>query len=71
MREVRTVYKILIGKSEEKRSLGKPRRRWEDNIRVDLKGIVSEDVDGILQDREQRRGLVSKTISALHRASKP
>jgi hypothetical protein len=46
-REVSNVYKILVGKPEGKRSLGRPRRRWEDNIRVDLKDIGWEGVDWI------------------------
>jgi hypothetical protein len=33
------VYKVLVGKSEEKRPLGRPRRRWEDGIRMDLREI--------------------------------
>jgi hypothetical protein len=39
MREERKVYKILVGKPEEKRPLGRPRRRWEDVIRMDLREI--------------------------------
>jgi hypothetical protein len=37
MREMSNAYIILVGKSEEKIPLGKPRRRWEDNIRMDLR----------------------------------
>jgi hypothetical protein len=36
MRETRNAYKILVGKPEGKRSLGRPRRRWVDNIKMDL-----------------------------------
>jgi hypothetical protein len=36
MGEERKVYKVLVGKSEGKRPLGRPRRRWEDGIRMDL-----------------------------------
>jgi hypothetical protein len=36
MGESRGVYRVLVGKSEEKRSLGRPRRRWENNIKMDL-----------------------------------
>jgi len=39
MCEMRSVYKILVGKSEGKRPLGRPRRRWKDNIGMDLKEI--------------------------------
>jgi hypothetical protein len=37
MGEERKVYKVLVGKPEEKRPLGRPRRRWEDGIRMDLR----------------------------------
>jgi hypothetical protein len=37
MREDRTAYRILVGKPEGKRPLGRPRHRWEDNIKIDLK----------------------------------
>jgi hypothetical protein len=33
------VYRVLVGKSEGKRRLGRPRRRWEDNVRMDLQGV--------------------------------
>jgi hypothetical protein len=39
MREMRNAYRILVGKPEWKRPLGRPRRRWEDNIRVDLREV--------------------------------
>jgi hypothetical protein len=39
MGEERKVYKVLVGKPEGKRPLGRPRRRWEDGIRVDLRKI--------------------------------
>jgi hypothetical protein len=37
--EKRNAYRILVGKSEGKRQLGRPRRRWEDNIKMDLREI--------------------------------
>jgi hypothetical protein len=43
MGERRGVYRILVGRPEGKRSLGRPRRRWEDNIKMDLREIV---IDG-------------------------
>jgi hypothetical protein len=43
--ELRNAYKILFGKSEGKRSLGRERRRWENNIKTDLKEIVCEFVE--------------------------
>jgi hypothetical protein len=39
MREERKVYKVLVGKFEKKRPLVRPRRRWEDGIRMDLGGV--------------------------------
>jgi hypothetical protein len=39
MEEGRDVYRVLVGKSEGKRPLGRPRRRWEDNIKMDLREI--------------------------------
>jgi hypothetical protein len=39
MGEMRNAYKILVEKPEGKRSLGRPRRRWEDNIKIDLREI--------------------------------
>jgi hypothetical protein len=45
MREKRNSYRLLVGKPEGKRSLGKPRRRWMDNIRMDLREVECGDVD--------------------------
>jgi hypothetical protein len=42
---MRHIYKILVGRREGKRPLGRPGRRWESNIRMDLKEIGLEDVD--------------------------
>jgi hypothetical protein len=39
MGEMRSAYKVLVGKLEGKRQLGKPRHRWEDNIKMDLREI--------------------------------
>jgi hypothetical protein len=44
---MRNAYTILIGKSERKRPLGRPRHRWEDNIKVDLREVGLEGVDWI------------------------
>jgi hypothetical protein len=41
MREERKVYKVLVGKPEGSRPVGRPRRRWEDGIRMDLREIGS------------------------------
>ena len=49
MEEGKGVHKILVGKAEGKRPLGKPRRRWEDNIKMDLEevGIGLWGLDGV------------------------
>jgi hypothetical protein len=54
MGEIKNAYKILIGKPEEKKLLGRPRRRWEVNIRIDLAEIWWENVYWIhlAQDRD-------------------
>ena len=44
MGERRDVYRGLVGKPEEKRPLGRPRRRWEDYIRMDLQEVGCEDM---------------------------
>jgi hypothetical protein len=43
------VYRVLVGKLEEKRPLGRPRRRWEDNIKMDLQKVAggSWGLDGV------------------------
>jgi hypothetical protein len=41
MGEMRDAYRVLVGKPEGRRSLGKPRRRWEDNIKMDLREVRS------------------------------
>jgi hypothetical protein len=55
LRAKRTAYRILVGKLEGKRPLGRPRRRWVDNIRMDLVGIgwVGVDWIDVAQDRDQ------------------
>jgi hypothetical protein len=45
--ERRNVYRILVGKPERKRPLGRPRRRWVDNIKMDLRDIGREVMDWI------------------------
>jgi hypothetical protein len=54
-----------VGKPEEKRPLGRPRRRWVDNIKMDLRGIGWYGVDCIdlAQDRDQWRALVNKVMN--------
>jgi hypothetical protein len=55
MGEKRNAYRLLVGKSEGKRPLGRPRRRWVDNIKMDLLEIGWGGVDwiGLAQDRDK------------------
>jgi hypothetical protein len=59
------VYRILLGKTEGRRPLGKPRRRWVDNIRMDLQEVVCGYMDwvGLAQDRDKCRTLVSAVMN--------
>jgi len=59
------VYRVLLGKPEGKRPLGRPRRRWVDNIRMDLQkvGLVYMDWIGLAQDRDSWRTLVSLVMN--------
>jgi hypothetical protein len=59
--EKRKPYRILVGKPERKKSLGRPRRRWEGNIKIDFREIewVCMDWIDLAQDRDQWRTLVN------------
>jgi hypothetical protein len=59
--ESRGAYRVLVGKHEGKRSLGRPRRRWEDNIKMELQEVVCEVTDWIdvAQNRDRWRALVN------------
>ena len=65
MGEGRGVYRVLVGKPEGKRPLGRPRRRWVDNIRMDLQevGCAYMDWIGLAQDRDRWRKLVSSVMN--------
>jgi len=67
MGEGRGVYRVLVGKSEGKRPLGRPRHRWEGNINQDLREIGIDGANWIqlTQDRVQWRTFVN-TIMYLH-----
>jgi hypothetical protein len=64
MREGRGVYRVLIGRSEGKRPLGRPRRRWEDNIKMDLREIWINGANWIQlsQNRVQWRAFVNTVM---------
>jgi hypothetical protein len=65
MEEVRCAYNILVGRPEGRRPLGRPRRRWEDSIKMDLREIWFGDVDWIdlAQDRDRLRALVNTVMN--------
>ena len=65
MEEERGVHKVLVGKPEGKRPLGRPRRRCEDNIKMDLEevGRGCGDWMELAQDRERWRALVSTVMN--------
>jgi hypothetical protein len=65
MWEERNVYRIWMGKPEEKRPLGRPRHRWVDNIKMDLREIGWDGMDWIdpVQDRDQWRALVNTVMN--------
>jgi hypothetical protein len=65
MREKRNAYRILVGQPEGKRPLGRPRRRWVDNIKIDLREIVwgGMDWNNLAPDRDQWRTLVNTVMN--------
>jgi hypothetical protein len=65
MGEVRGAYNILVGRLEGRRPLGRPRRRWEDNIKMDLReiGFVVVDWIHLAQDRDRWRDLVNTVMN--------
>ena len=67
MGERRYVYKILVGKHERKRPLGRPRRRWEDNIKMELQeeGCGDKDWIELAQDGDRWRVLVHAVMNLL------
>ena len=65
MGEERGMYRVLVGKPEGKRPVGRPRRRWVDNIRTDLQDVRCGYMDwiGLAQDRDSWRTLVSAAMN--------
>ena len=65
MGEGRGVHRVLVGKPEGKRPLGRPRRRWEDNIKMDLEevGGCCEDWMELAQDRDRWRELMGTVMN--------
>jgi hypothetical protein len=64
MGEKRNAYRIFVGKPEGKRRLGRPRRRWVNNIKIDLReiGLDSRDWIEVGEDRDQWRALVNMVM---------
>ncbi|KAJ4433375.1 hypothetical protein ANN_15634 [Periplaneta americana] len=60
-----TAYRMLVGRPEGKRPLGKPRRRWEDNIKMDLREVEYDDTDWIdlAEDRDRWRAYVRAAMN--------
>jgi hypothetical protein len=65
MGEERGVYRVFVRKPERKRPLGRPRRRWEDNIKADLQGVGCGGMDWIklAKDRDSWRALVNAVMN--------
>jgi hypothetical protein len=65
MEDKRNAYRLLVGKPEGRRPLGRPRRRWLDNIRMDLVDVGWDDVDwiGMAQDRDRWGALVNSVLN--------
>jgi hypothetical protein len=61
----RKLYKVLVGKPERKRPLGRPRRRWENGIRMDVRetGLGGVDWIRLCQDRDRWRAVVSSVMN--------
>jgi len=65
MEERRGVHMVLVGKPEGKRPFGRPRRRWEDNIKTDLQEVACEGMDWIdlAQDKDRCRAVVNAVMN--------
>ena len=64
MGEGRGVHRVLVGKPEVKRSLGRPRRRWEDNIKLDLQEVGGGgDRMELAQNRDRWRALLNTVMN--------
>ena len=67
MGDKRGLFRVLMGKPEGKRPLGRPRRRWEDTIKMYLQEVGCEGMDWIdlVQDRDRWRALVTAVMNLL------
>jgi hypothetical protein len=62
MGERRGIYRVLVGKPEGKRPFGRPRRRWEDNIKMDLQEVGCRGMDWIKADQDRYRWWALVTV---------
>jgi len=67
MGERKGIKRVVVGKPEGKRPLGRPRRRWEDNIKMDLQEVGCGDIDWInlAKDRDRWRTLLTDVMNLL------
>jgi hypothetical protein len=65
MGEKRRIYSVLVGKPEGKRTFGRPRRRWQDNIKMDLQAVGCGGLDwtDLARDRDRWRALVNAVMN--------
>ena len=65
MEQSRNAYRVLVGKPEGKRPLGRPRRRWEDNIKMDLREVGCDlgNWMALAEDRDQWRAYVREVMN--------
>ena len=65
MEQSRNAYRVLVRKPKGKRPLGRPRRRWEDNIKMDLRVVGCDPVEWIdlAEDRDQWRAYVREVMN--------
>jgi hypothetical protein len=65
VREERSMYRVLVGKPEGKKPLGRPRLKWEDNIKMDLQEVecVGMDWIGLAEDRDRWQTIVNAVMS--------
>jgi hypothetical protein len=63
--EGRDVHRVMVGKPDRKRPLGRPRCRWEDNIKMDLREVGCGGMDwiGLVQERDRRRAIVNAVMN--------
>ena len=65
MEQSRNAYRVLVGKPEGKRTLGRPRRRWEDNIKMDLRAVACDAGEWIdlAEERDHWRAYVRAVMN--------